>query len=55
MTLFEFQTIEGQVFFTNYSPKEVAKFNCFDSYDDSGESVVIKTAKTDIKSFYPIN
>ncbi len=51
MTLYEFETIDGKDLFTFYSPKEIAEFLMFDSYDEAGESVVVEKEQVNFKSF----
>jgi hypothetical protein len=49
--LYEFTTKCGKGLFTFFSPKEISKLYCFDSYDDAGQSVVVETKNVDFKSF----
>lgn len=49
--MYRFETKDNQELITMYSPKEITKFSCFDSFDVSGNSIVIETVNVVYESF----
>ena len=49
--MYKFQTIDGQVFSTVFSPHEIAEMWCYDAYDEEGNSYVVLTTETNFRTF----
>jgi hypothetical protein len=49
--MYQFMTLDGVVYVTVYSPKEIAQFVHFDSYDCKGNSCVVYRYEVDFESF----
>ena len=49
--MYRFETKQGLVFTTEYSPKQIAKFVHFDGFDARGDRFVIEIKKVNFKTF----
>ena len=49
--MYRFLSFEHGWLSTQYSPKEIAKFYCFDAFDEIGDLVVVTADDVDFKSF----
>jgi len=49
--MYRFLSFEYGWLHTCYSPKEIAGFNCFDAFDNGGNSIVVSSDNVDFKSF----